>query len=198
MSIWLQNLSFRKRRKLLTNVNFGKSQDIQQTIATQTLNPKSTRAVGTLKSLIFRSTLSFFSNQRLQCFSKQIVFDLRATNHFFCNAKIFIREIRPHSSFSKRASGSPSITRVGTVCLKTTETIMVIDNVLHVRQLTINLSSLIKLEEKDVQYSFDNDTRGLKLSTKVLGNLKILSHLMILKLVQNCGALLSQNHLNTL
>lgn len=68
----------------------------------------------------------------LKGLTDQIVVDSGATDHFFCNSKMFIGEIRPHSSFLECASGNLSITGIGTVRIETMETVMTIDNVLYV------------------------------------------------------------------
>ena len=137
---------------------------------------------------------STVAKQGLQGLTDQIVIDSGATDHFFCNLKMFIGDIRQHSSFLECAAGNIAITGIGTVRLETTEAVITIDNVLFVPELTVNLVSLIKLERKGVRYTFYNGVRSLRLRNSILGHLSISSHLMILKLVPNHSALTAKNN----
>lgn len=122
----------------------------------------------------FQLPTSAWSNQGLQRFTEKVVVDSKATGHFFCSWKMFIAETGPHSSFLECASGNLFITEVSTVHL-TTKTIMTIDNAVYTPELTVNLLTLLKVEKKGVWYTFDKSIRSLKLSSRIFGNLEILS-----------------------
>lgn len=128
---------------------------------------------------------SIIANKTLNEFYDKVVVDSGATDHFFCNPTMFAGEIRPHSSFLECASGNLAISGIGSVRLETAETVIKIDNVLFVPELSVNLVSLIKLEEKGVRYSYENGVRSLKFGEQTLGNLNISKQLITMKLVSH-------------
>lgn len=129
------------------------------------------------------------SNHGLQNLCNQVVIDSGATDHFFCNPRMFVGNIRPHVGTLECATGNLPITGIGTVKLETTETVLNIHNVLFVPMLSVNLVSLIKLEQKGVKYNYENGIRCLKLRSRVLGYLNISSNLMVMHIISNSCAL---------
>jgi hypothetical protein len=154
-------------------------------------NPKSKKYKGKKEekkpNVQLHSTM--VDNPNVQKLRNQIVFDSGATDHFFCDKRLFVGEIQEYSSSLECASGKLSITGIGTVKFETSESVISVQNVLYVPNLSVNLLSLTKLEGKGVRYTYQDGLRILKVGTQIISFLNITSNIFTLKLKRNWCAI---------
>ena len=113
---------------------------------------------------------------------KVVVLDSGATNHFFGNKQMFVGDIEYHDGVLECASGPMNITGKGKVLIETKHSKIIIDNVLYVPGLTVNLLSLLRLEDKGVRYMFHNGNRRLVRKGCTISDLGISNNLIILEI----------------
>ena len=113
-----------------------------------------------------------------------VILDSGATNHFFGNRQMFVGRIDGYDGILECASGNMKIIGKGKVKIETEESNIVIENVLYVPELSVNLLSLIKLEDKGVTYAFKKGKRTLERNGHIICGINIAHELLILELAK--------------
>lgn len=95
----------------------------------------------------------------------------------------FVGVTQRHSGLLERASVNLHITGNGSVQFDTTGTIVTIEHALLVLDIGVHLVSFIKMENKEVGYSFVSGKRALTLGSSVISQLDVKSELMTVRLM---------------
>ena len=149
-------------------------------------NPESKKYKGKAKDgkpKIQLHTTTVKSHQ-MGCMKNEVILNSGATNHFFGSRDLFMGPLDSYDGTLECASGNLKIVGRGKVRIESRYSTMIIENVLFVPGLSVNLLSLLKLEDRGVSYECRKGSRKLRHNGRIICDLSISNDLFTLVLMK--------------